>query len=408
VKIVDKDDLTIDMGVYPLVPAIKITKENTFDTTDTQVVTEGKVIFRIVVSNTSTEPLTNIEIIDAQSPSCNKNIIETTEIIKTLGNKDDVLDSNETISYDCEITNILVTSYTNNENEIIVYSIGKETGFKVTSNDKSKVEHPINIGDYVWYDVNKNGLQDELPKYGINGVKATLYCGEVEVKQNAYGQVLNPLFTSNLNGDVSKPGYYIFKNIKRCDKLHVVFSELPEDHTVTLQNKGSDNNLDSDVDKDKLRGEDIDVTTSSDYSTDMGLYVEYSSLYDPYVCGAKYITGFFKGYKISTLIGLYEPNQSTPKFVYKDIQGPDGIYKIPVDYNTMKGEFVLKQSLTDKYGDTQEKFYNITIEDDCNPEAPQEPAKPETPRTGGITQYSLLIILILLLTLAIANKKRKL
>ena len=61
-----------------------------------------------------------------------------------------------------------------------------------------------NMGDYVWRDVNNDGIQNEAAEYGINGVKVTLY--------NSTGtQVGIPVFTDNDFG--GNPGYYFFSDI---------------------------------------------------------------------------------------------------------------------------------------------------------------------------------------------------
>ncbi len=63
------------------------------------------------------------------------------------------------------------------------------------------------LGNYVWFDVNDNGLQDEPASNGINGVKVYLY------KDNGTGTYIlkdSAITANDVNGN---PGYYNFPNL---------------------------------------------------------------------------------------------------------------------------------------------------------------------------------------------------
>ncbi|NNF34784.1 MAG: T9SS type A sorting domain-containing protein, partial [Saprospiraceae bacterium] len=89
------------------------------------------------------------------------------------------------------------------------------------------------IGNYVWNDLDKNGLQDDF-ETGINGVIITLYTED------------DTFVASTVSGsDPSKPdGYYIFDNLG-SGNYYLTF-EYPPIYNITPQDMGDDE-LDSDI-----------------------------------------------------------------------------------------------------------------------------------------------------------------
>ncbi|MCZ2140075.1 MAG: hypothetical protein LC096_01655, partial [Bacteroidia bacterium] len=84
------------------------------------------------------------------------------------------------------------------------------------------------IGDYVWYDRNKNGIQDK-GENGVAGVAVSLY---------DYNDVLiEKTITNNY-------GYYLFNNVPE-GTYYINFSNLPHGYKLTTPNQGGDINLDS-------------------------------------------------------------------------------------------------------------------------------------------------------------------
>jgi hypothetical protein len=63
------------------------------------------------------------------------------------------------------------------------------------------------IGDYVWQDLNYNGIQDEGAASGINGVEILL------TGMNVYGQSVSMTFTTINNPSMGNPGYYQFSGL---------------------------------------------------------------------------------------------------------------------------------------------------------------------------------------------------
>lgn len=95
--------------------------------------------------------------------------------------------------------------------------------------------HFTSLGDYVWHDLNKDGLQG-ADEPGVNGVTVHLY--------NENGAVIGTTVTASKGG---KPGYYLFENLIAGDKYQVRF-ELPSGYKFTLPNVGNDINANSKAD----------------------------------------------------------------------------------------------------------------------------------------------------------------
>ena len=89
------------------------------------------------------------------------------------------------------------------------------------------------LGDFVWDDVNRNGIQD-VGEAGINGVTATVF---------AKGTTTPVLGTATTSGN----GGYKVCGLKNGE-YDVVFSDIPADRVVSPKGAGSDGTKDSDVD----------------------------------------------------------------------------------------------------------------------------------------------------------------
>ena len=86
--------------------------------------------------------------------------------------------------------------------------------------------NPIgSLGNYVWIDRNKNGLQDEAASDGLNGVKVYLY------KDNGSGTYVKVDSTITANDFSGNPGYYLFPYLHTGD-YKVQFQTSPLDGYV--------------------------------------------------------------------------------------------------------------------------------------------------------------------------------
>ena len=117
---------------------------------------------------------------------------------------------------------------------------------------------PASLGDYVWYDNNKDGIQDTTES-GVENVTVKLLnnCDAADV-------------VGTMNTDSN--GKYLFSNLDPKDYC-VEFSNLPENFMVTEQNKGDGSD---DSDSPTTTPYRTTVTTldpgENDMSWDMGIY----------------------------------------------------------------------------------------------------------------------------------------
>ena len=92
----------------------------------------------------------------------------------------------------------------------------------------------VSVGDYVWFDKNKDGLQDE-DEPGIPGVVLTIEDAEGNPVTDISGNVVEPTTTD-------ENGYYIFENLL-IDKTYVVkvSPEQPvlEGYEPTIETEGN-------------------------------------------------------------------------------------------------------------------------------------------------------------------------
>ena len=118
----------------------------------------------------------------------------------------------------------------------------------------------VRVGDRVWLDENRDGLQDP-GEPGLSGVGVMLY--------DVLGS--DPVATTVTDGD----GNYLFDGLVPGD-YYVVFdlATLPDYHVVTEQNAGADDGVDSDVDPENGRSNTTGVLFGGeeDLTLDMGVY----------------------------------------------------------------------------------------------------------------------------------------
>ena len=86
------------------------------------------------------------------------------------------------------------------------------------------------LGDFVWYDTNENGLQDDGEE-GVEGVLVTLYDGDG-----------NAIATTNTDST----GFYQFFSLVPGVPFQVGFSDLPTGYTFTTQTVNTTNGSDAD------------------------------------------------------------------------------------------------------------------------------------------------------------------
>ncbi len=92
----------------------------------------------------------------------------------------------------------------------------------------------VPIGDYVWHDANRNGLQD-IDEVGLNGITVQLY------EQNG---VLFSTKVTSTNPQTGKDGYFKFCT---CEGTYYLKVQGPSNYTRTITGLGSNPTTDSDI-----------------------------------------------------------------------------------------------------------------------------------------------------------------
>lgn len=95
----------------------------------------------------------------------------------------------------------------------------------------------IQIGDFVWYDLNANGIQD-AGEPGVNGVLVELY--------SCSGEFIMATNTAPSPG--GQDGWYLFEHPYDLYGTYFVKFHAPEGFAFTAQNQGSDTAVDSNPD----------------------------------------------------------------------------------------------------------------------------------------------------------------
>ncbi|MGD9101296.1 MAG: SdrD B-like domain-containing protein, partial [Anaerolineae bacterium] len=115
----------------------------------------------------------------------------------------------------------------------------------------------LSLGDYVWYDTDQDGLQDG-GEPGVAGIDVTLYD--------------NADCTGNVVGTdaTDASGIYGFTGLTPATYC-LQFSNIPAGWTITLQDQGADDSLDSDADPATAQITNINLTVT-DLDEDVGLY----------------------------------------------------------------------------------------------------------------------------------------
>ena len=132
-----------------------------------------------------------------------------------------------------------------------------------TNNAPYEVDIPASIGDFVWLDVNGDGIQDGGSETGMPGVVVTLY----DANTNVMG-------TATTDGN----GFYSFTNL--VPGVYFLEFDKPTGYEFTLQNQGGDPALDSDADPTTGRTVPTQLDPGeNDMTWDVGLF-ELASLGD--------------------------------------------------------------------------------------------------------------------------------
>ena len=134
----------------------------------------------------------------------------------------------------------------------------------------------VNIGDYVWFDTNRDGIQD-ANEVGFNNVMVKLLTvGQDGTFGTLDDEVVATETTSN-DPALTGAGYYLFENVAvGTYQIEFMLSSLPNDYMITLANQGMNDNLDSDANSLTGRTSTFTVVAGQmdDLSFDVGVHPE--------------------------------------------------------------------------------------------------------------------------------------
>jgi hypothetical protein len=133
---------------------------------------------------------------------------------------------------------------------IISYAVTLSAGDEPTNDGDSDANsnltvdfgfyRPASIGDFVWYDDDGNGIQDNnTDEQGINGVIVRLH-------DAITGNILQTTITSQSPLNPTEQGYYLFGGLAPGD--YYISFETPANHIITDFNEGENSYIDSNID----------------------------------------------------------------------------------------------------------------------------------------------------------------
>ncbi len=109
-------------------------------------------------------------------------------------------------------------------------------GLSINSTVDFGIWQPASLGNYVWLDTDRDGVQDEPTANGVNSVTVTLYLD---------GQPVSTTVTAN-NPVTAQPGYYTFTNL--ISGSYQVQFDVPAGMTFTLKSGAVTDPANSDAD----------------------------------------------------------------------------------------------------------------------------------------------------------------
>jgi SdrD B-like domain len=110
------------------------------------------------------------------------------------------------------------------------------------------------VGNRVWYDTNCNGIQDTNETTGPSGVMVTLRNCDTQVERTT---------TTDASGN------YSFADVPTGD--YIICIDIPDGYKATLEDEGSDDGLDSDINDEGCTGCRTYTCESDDLSRDAGI-----------------------------------------------------------------------------------------------------------------------------------------
>ncbi|WP_419194230.1 SdrD B-like domain-containing protein [Novipirellula herctigrandis] len=174
---------------------------------------------------------------------------------------------------------------------------------------------PAELGNYIWYDLDRDGTQDDN-ELGVNGVRVQLYedaDGDGIAEPNGDdGPAISEQFTTDLNGEA---GYYLFEDLAPGDYF-VVFdpNTIPSGFEFTTQDVGTDDAIDSDADTTTgatvvttLEANESDLTWDAGISPQINPAIEIIKYVDKIIESSEMTTIDFDGFAQGTIVESQYP-----------------------------------------------------------------------------------------------------
>jgi hypothetical protein len=144
---------------------------------------------------------------------------------------------------------------------VLIFAVNcQDSSNLIDPNAQGSLTTPLDltsVGDFVWNDINMNGIQD-TSEFGIADVVVNLY--------DCYDTMFATT-TTNDNGE------YIFEELEAGD--YYIEFELPDGYVFTLMDQGNDDELDSDVNPETGMTECFTLEADLPNMTiDAGMYME--------------------------------------------------------------------------------------------------------------------------------------
>ncbi|MEO1084535.1 MAG: SdrD B-like domain-containing protein, partial [Acidobacteriota bacterium] len=104
------------------------------------------------------------------------------------------------------------------------------------------------LGDYVWFDTNGDGVQNEALERGLNGTTVRLFVDDGDGNPEPFGDDATPVQVTVTADDLfGNPGYYLFEELIPGVPYFVQFVEPSPATGFTTRNAGGDDTVDSDA-----------------------------------------------------------------------------------------------------------------------------------------------------------------
>ena len=144
--------------------------------------------------------------------------------------------------------------------------------FEVTVKTPAECGMPekINIGNYVWFDIDEDGIQDPFEQ-GVEGVKVKLFSAGTDGLFCTDDDVMEMMQVTN------SQGYYLFECVEPGEYyIEFCIDSLPVDTELTSQNTGGDDDKDSDADPTTGKTDPFTVVEGQDddLSFDAGIIID--------------------------------------------------------------------------------------------------------------------------------------